>query len=223
MNSQNVVYNSQTAVINLPHYKYVDKVLSRSCYEELNELFKDADSPTKEISESYSAFSQLKRVCKIGNRNWIHIGDGSRARTAAIFSLMSKSNNISIDPNIRLDILNKWIEKYQIQRFSIIKDKFENCIDNIKESFGYNYSIVCVHSHVNLEEVDLFYPDWEFLYTSVCCYPNQQKFNQEYMKEHQIYQILNKIDLGILSERREIAIYKKWRNYESLYNKNISM
>ena len=202
-----VTYNSQTAVIQLPHTLYVDWLLKRSCFEELRELFIDCDHPAKEISESYSAYHQLKRICKISNLNWLHIGDGSRARTAALFTFLTKAKNISIDPNIRVDILSNWRDKWNVNNFDYYNCKFENF--DYQENSDKEYSITCVHAHVNLEEVDKKFPNWKYLYTSVCCYPSKQKFNEEYMKDNNIIEIVHKLDMGIISERREIVIYKK--------------
>lgn len=219
-NQELVRYNSQTAVIQLPRFDYINWLLKRNCFEELNELFRDADSPAKEISESYSAYHQLKKICHIGNMNWIHIGDGSRARTAALFSLLTKSGNISIDPQIRTDILQEWINKYDINRFGYIKDRMESMFVNIDSIYKYStnidktkeYGITCVHAHINLEEVDNKFPNWKYLYTSVCCYPSKQKFSKEYMLKNNIIEIVNKLDMNILSERREFAIYKKLKS-----------
>lgn len=154
----------------------------------------------------------MKRLCKISDYNWIHIGDGSRARTGALFTLHAKSMNVSIDPLIRGDILLRWIKKWDIENFNFIDNKFENVseiyMDLVLET-SKPYSITCVHAHVNLEEVDKQYPNWEYLYSSVCCYPSKQKFSEEYMKENNIKCLVNILDMNILSPEREIAIYKK--------------
>ena len=203
-----ITYNSQTAVINLPHYKYVDKVLRSSSYEELMWICMNPDSPTKEISESYGAFSNLKRFTRINDNNWLHIGDGSMARTAAIFTMFSKSENYSIDPNIAIPgKLETWINKHNIKRLYPVKSKYEEADLQLD-----NYNIVCVHAHVDLEEVDSKFPNWTYLYSNPCCYPQKQSFSDEYMKEHNIVLLLDKIDLGILSERRRVLIYKKYHD-----------
>jgi hypothetical protein len=206
---QLIHYTSQTAVIQLPHVKYVDWLIRRNCFEELIELFRDCDSPTKEISESYSAWHQMKKLCKISEYNWLHIGDGSRARTGALFTLLCKTDNMSIDPDIRLDLLTDWITKWGIRDFYIRKNKFEDIV--LPETYSKNppYNITCVHAHIDLEEVDKKFPNWKYLYSSICCYPSKQKFSKEYMENNNIIEITNKLDMGIISERREFIIYKK--------------
>jgi len=206
-------YNSQTAVIQLPHYKYVDKVLRSNSYEELMWRFMEADSPTKEISESYAAFSNMKKICNVSNYNWLHIGDGGYTRTASIFAFFSKSLNFSIDPALNMDKFNKWQEKYRIQRIFLFAYKFEEFLNPPKEAFGniLPYNICCVHAHVELEKLDKHFPNWKYLYTNPCCYPQLQEFSLEYMKENNIYKMVDKLDLGILSERRKVIIYKKFK------------
>jgi len=203
-------YNSSNIQLNIkiPHYKYVDTVLKTYSYEELMWLFLNTPSPSKEISESYAVLTNLKKVCNVSDYSWLHIGDGAYARTAGLFAFLSKSENYSIDPAINTTKLTKWIEKYNVKRFYFSKNKFQDdneILDEIEKPYG----IVCVHAHVNLEEVDKKYPDWKYLYTNPCCMPGIQKFNEKYLKENRISKIVHKMDFGILSNLREVIIYKK--------------
>ena len=200
-----VNYNSQTAIVNLPHTKYVDKVLRSSSFEELRELFINAESPAKEISESYAAFSNLKKVCNVSDSTWLHIGDGGWSRTAAIFTFFSKSVNYSIDPAISPRI-NDWVEKWKVLRFCALKMKYEN-FQLVNNPFSFN--ICCVHAHVDLAEVDQHFPNWTYLYSNPCCMPSKQVFSKEYLRDNNIELIVQRTDLGILSEKREVYIYKK--------------
>jgi hypothetical protein len=216
MNNQELIrYNSQTAVIQLPRFDYVNWLLKKGCFEELWELFRDSDSPAKEMSESYSAFQNLKKICQISNLNWIHIGDGSRARTGALFTLFTKCNNVSIDPTTRTDLLYKWVNRWKIERFNVFKEKYEDVDMNLINEFldtDKQYGITCVHAHVKLDEVDKKFPNWKYIYTSLCCKPNEQRFSEQYIKENNIIEIVNKLDMNILSERREYVVYKKLNN-----------
>lgn len=204
-----VRYNSQTAVIQLPHYKYVDKVLRSHSYEELMWRFMDAESPAKEISESYACFSNMKKVCRINNFNWFHIGDGGYTRTAAIFAFFSKSMNWSIDPQLNINKFVDWMKKYNVKNIFPIKYKFEDEFVNLAPYDTTPYNITCVHAHIDLMEVDKKFPNWVFLYTNPCCYPQKQTFPAEYMKDNNIVLIQDRMDLGILSERRRVLIYHK--------------
>lgn len=201
-----VTYNSQTAVINLPHNKYVDRVLRSESAPVLLEIFKQVESPSKELSESYAAFHNLKKFVHVGDSEWLHIGDGSMARTAAIFAFFSKGTQSSIDPALNLDKVHEWINKYDVERLDIYKSKFE---DLYTPKNNRKYNICLVHAHVNVEEVDKKFPNWEYLYTNPCCHEQQQIFSKKYMQDHNIECLLDKIDLGILSDKRRVVIYRK--------------
>lgn len=203
-------YNSQTAIIPLPHTGYLDKVLGSASYEELMWRFMDAEHPAKEISESYAAFSTLKRVCRVNHYNWIHIGDGAYTRTAAIFAFFSKSFNYSVDPVLNLEKFNKWREKWNVLGICPHKGGYETFPEDavLKDK---PYSICCVHAHVKLEEVDKHFPNWHYMYTNPCCFESQQKFSEKYIDENSIRCIVQNQNLGILSERREVCIYVNLR------------
>jgi len=202
-----ITYNNQSATIALPHNKYVDRVLGSNSFEELWWRFKGADSPSKEISESYAAFSNLKKQCIIKDYSWLHIGDGAYTRTAAIFTFFSKTKNYSVDPLINEERFHLWREKYDVQNIHISKTKFENFEHDFKSPYG----ITCVHAHVDLEDVDKKFPDWAFLYTNACCFPTKQMFSQKYMLENKIIKMIDKYDLGITGHERRIVVYKNTR------------
>lgn len=213
----NVEYNSQTAIIPLPHTGYLDKVLRSSSYEELMWRFMGCDSPAKEITESYAAFSNLKRYCRINNYHWFHIGDGAHTRTAALFTFMSKSLNHSIDPAININKYLEWRNKYNVKNIYICPHEFQKFSIPLA-TIGLEekpYSITCVHAHVNLEEVDKKLPDWHYLYTNPCCHPERQVFSEKYMEENNIECLMDRQDLGIWSERRIVRVYVNHRVCEN--------
>jgi len=226
--NNNVFYNSQTAIVNLPHNKYVDKVLRSDSFEELWWIFKNADSPSKEISESYAAFSNMKKVCRLNDYVWLHIGDGAYTRTAALFAFFSKTLNISIDPAINVDKFHKWQENFGVKNIIPEQCKFEDVyIDSLQDWINKftssrndvngdfqnkPYNITLVHAcPVKIEEVDKHFPDWKYLYTNPCCFPHSQTFTKKYMEKNNIIEIVNKLDLGIVSHKRNVVIYKKLR------------
>lgn len=185
--------------------------------------FMDAESPAKEISESYAAFANLKKVCMIHNYNWLHIGDGTYTRTAAIFAFFSKSHNWSIDPCLNLEKFEEWEDRFNVRNIYPFKMKFEEFnLDNsirrpyhacdVQFELGYPYSICCVHAHVNLEEVHQQYPNWHYLYTNACCFPAKQTFSKKFMEDNGIIEILRKEDLGILCHLRDVRIYKNLKH-----------
>ncbi len=204
--SNHITYTPRTAVIDLPHNGYIDWLLRSNSYEGLMRIFKTADSPSKEISESMSALLNMRKFVKISDTPWLHIGDGSMARTASVFAFFSKSENYSIDPLLKTDILFDWIAEHNVQRLHLLKSRIE---DSDMWILPPTYNITCVHAHVNLEDIDKHCPGWSYLYTNPCCHPNQQTFNNDYMKAKGIITLVDKLDLGISSERRRVVIYKK--------------
>ena len=194
-----------------PHTKYLDKVLSRHSYEELMWLFCKAGSPSKEITESYAALSNLKKVCQVSDYSWLHIGDGGYARTGAIFAFMTKSINISIDPDLNMEYMTNWKVKHNVKKLGLAKCKFQDLYNHNEYTTARNrpHGIVCVHAHVNLEEIDRHFPNWKYLYTNPCCKPNVQRFNEKYLNENNIEILIHRDDWGIFSQYREVIIYKK--------------
>jgi hypothetical protein len=200
----NTVYGPRSVTINLPHNRYVDRILRSNSFEVLRHIFMNADSPCKEISESVAAFHNLKRFTQITGKDWLHIGDGGWCRTAAIFTMYSKSTNTSVDPMLNLEKIGAWIQKYNITGLTPIKSKFEEITMDLSP-----YNITCVHAHVDLRDVDKLFPNWTYLYSNPCCYPSTQSFPDDYMEKHGIICLKDDIDLGILSERRRVLVYKK--------------
>lgn len=210
--SQFVEYKGEHAIINLPHTKYLDKVLRSKSYEELMWRFLPAESPSKEITESYAAFSNIKKVCLIHQSNWLHIGDGAHTRTAAIFTFNTKCVNFSIDPALNMDKFEQWKTRYNVKNLIALKNRYEEVDPEYIKSFNdKGYNICCVHAHVTLEDVDRKFPEWTFLYTNPCCQVQNQTFSKKYMKDNNIIEVVNREDLGILSDKRQVIIYKKIR------------
>ncbi len=198
--------NGTEVEINVPHFKYVDRVLRRNCYEEMMWLFMKASAPSKEVSESYAALSNLSKCCDVSSIDWIQIGDGRFSRTSAMFAFMSKSRNISVDPNINTEFIDNWKNKYNVRNLEIVKSKFQDADIELGNN---DYGIVCVHSHVSLVEVDKKFPNWKYLLTIPCCMPRAQVFNEEYAANNGIVEIINRKDYGILSPKRNVIVYKK--------------
>lgn len=221
MNQTFVEYGAKAVHVLLPSNKYVDKVLRSKSFEELWPRFIDAESPTKEISESYAALFNLKKICNVEANTWLHIGDGGYTRTAAIFAFFTKSLNISIDPALNINKYEDWWNKVNPKGILAYASMYENLseaevdtlvkLKMVEDDKAYfpKYSICLVHAHVNIHEVDKHYPNWQYLYTNPCCNPETQMFKEDYMKEHGIVKVVDKLDLAILSDKRRVSIYKK--------------
>jgi len=220
--------------VQIPDYRYVDKVLRSNSYEELHWRFTEAHKPSKEISESYAAFHWMKKYCRVEDFIWLHIGDGAYTRTAAIFAFFSKSFNLSIDPMINVKKFFDWQDRFNVKNVAINQHKFEELTEEqllifMKNSKIYrhvegdfsnkSYNICCVHAHVNLEDLDKQYPNWNYMYTNPCCMPGKQKFSKEYCLKNDIEVLIQKKDMSILAKDREIVVY---RNNRILKNKIIN-
>lgn len=204
-----------TLKIPIIHTRYIDKVLSSNCFEELRHLFINADSPTKEISESFAAYRHI--INTIGHKalndsTVLHIGDGSMCRTGALFTMFSRSTNYSIDPVVAVPKMQKWMLDWNIKRFSFASITFQEFSEVFwsidKETKNKPVIITCVHAHVDLKEVIKHFPNWSIIYSNPCCYDNQHFENKIFGFQNGIETVVEKEDWGILSEKRKVFVYK---------------
>nr|MDA3854957.1 hypothetical protein [Candidatus Woesearchaeota archaeon] len=182
------------------------RLLYMNCFEELWSLFRLAEKPSKELTESYAFIHNMKKILHLKNETIFHIGDGAHARTGIMSSYLTQSVNISIDPQINHNLelfLTKWNTKY----FDYYKGKYEDFTKEFHIS-AENYILSCVHAHVNLEDVVKVFPNWTYLYSNICCLPEQQTFSKKFLMENNIDVVVDKLDFGILSPERHIVIYK---------------
>lgn len=196
-------YTNDSVTVPIPTTKYLDKLLYMNCFEELWSLFKLAEKPAKELTESYAFIHNMKKLINLSNKTIFHIGDGAHARTGIMSSYLTQTQNISIDPQINHNLVN-FLQKWKTRNFSYASCKYEEYSHKRPDS----YILSCVHAHVDLEELVQFFPRWTYLYSNICCYPEKQTFSKEFMKNNNIVAIKDTLDLGILSPQRHIVIYK---------------
>lgn len=193
----------------VPSTRHLDRVLRSNSFEILNELFRNSNTPAKEISESYAAFQHVKSSIGMSRMNetlFLHIGDGAWLRTAAIFSLFSRSINVSIDPVINDNALS-WVDKYNVKRLYGYKCKFED-FDDKEIDYPYQYlGIILVHSHVESEVILQRWSNWDWFYTNPCCI-NKVLPSDEFTEKNKLVLMRQKEDWGILSEKREIWVFR---------------
>lgn len=197
--------------------EYVRKILKKNCYSELHELFVKTTNPVKEITESYAAFENLLSVIeweKFNTYLFLHIGDGSKCTTGALFSFMSESVNFSIDPGIHTKVLDEFIERHKVERFMYFPVKWEE----YKEKYSglrekYKTNLVMVHSHVDTKEIMKSFPGWEYAYVNPCCFPRRQTLSLQEQKRMGVKCILNGRDENIMSEKNEVFIYQNMNNF----------
>jgi hypothetical protein len=153
---------------------YLDRLMRRNCFEALWPLFAKATRPAKELTESYSAlvhlrpFMQPGRECRV-----VHVGDGGHARTAAMFSLKSKSHNISVDPELNLTLVDRWCERFGVARLELRKARIQDVAAELNTMSDVPTLVTFVHAHVGVERV-LDQLRWDVAYTLSCCVPGKQ-------------------------------------------------
>ena len=109
-----------------PSPSYLDRLMRRESFGVLWPLFARATKPAKELSESFSALVHLRPLLRcVGPSRVLHVGDGAHARTAALFAVKTKTDNISIDPVINEPIVQGWRDEFAIERFAWRKSRID--------------------------------------------------------------------------------------------------
>jgi hypothetical protein len=202
--------------------KYANSLLKRNCYEELSTLFGHTANPIKEITESYGAFHHVanavyKDGLKLDDFFNLHIGDGSTARTGALFTFMGKSVNVSIDPQTNLKFMNNWMERYDVVDFNAYKSTWQDYEKNMSAMDSWyamgtqkkkHLAIVLVHSHVHTMEVMKAFPNWKYVYTNPCCMPNHQLLSTQQLEQNNISIVTCGHDVQILSPQNQVVVYR---------------
>ena len=97
---------------------YLDRMMRRESFGALWPLFAKGPKPAKEMTESFSALEHLRPLIRPGEPlRVLHIGDGAHARTAALFALKTKAENISVDPLVNEALVEAWRVEFEVRRF----------------------------------------------------------------------------------------------------------
>ena len=153
---------------------YLDRLMRRNCFEALWPLFAKATRPAKELTESYSALVHLRPFMKAGEEiRVVHVGDGAHARTAAMFSLKSKSHNISVDPEMNLALVDGWCQQFGVVGLERRKARIEDVAAELNALPEVRTLVTFVHAHVGVERV-LSLLRWDVAFTLSCCLPGKQ-------------------------------------------------
>lgn len=138
-------------------------------------LFRRANDPPKEWTESYAAFHHLEPWLQPA-RLVLHVGDGSHCRTAALFAFHTRHDNVSIDPDARPEVMRAWQDEigFTVQRMRWFKAPAER--DLLRGIGKPGMLLTFVHAHVNTEEVLASLPvgSWDAAFTLACCFPRKQ-------------------------------------------------
>lgn len=185
----------------IPRYSYIKQLMRSNSFPWLLERFQCAQDPVKEFTESYAALHHLRpwqrHQCIV-----LHIGDGAHARTAALFALMSKHVNVSVDPIVNVQAVNKWRERHDVKRFMWAEVKVEDFELEWWADVALNSNrkllFTFVHAHVDVNAVLSRIPrdSWWAAYTNACCFPSMQLGSGGEIQE----------DWAILSPKRQYKI-----------------
>jgi len=153
---------------------YLDRLMRRGSFEALWPLFAKAQKPAKELTESYSALVHLRPFFPgEGPFRVLHVGDGAHARTAAMFSLKTAAENVSIDPLLNVRLVEEWQERFGIERLTFRKARMEDVADELNLLPPLPTFVTFVHAHVSVDDV-LRLLRWDAAFTLACCVPGKQ-------------------------------------------------
>jgi hypothetical protein len=148
--------------------------MRRESFAVLWPLFAKGTKPAKELTESYSALEHLRPLIRAGEPlRVLHIGDGAHGRTAALFSIKTGAQNISVDPQVNEPLLQKWRDSHGIERFAWRKARIETIADELGELPAMRTFVTFVHAHVRVDRV-LELLRWDAAFTLACCFPGSQ-------------------------------------------------
>jgi hypothetical protein len=153
---------------------YLDRLMRRESFAALWPLFAKGPKPAKELTESYSALEHLRPLLRRGEPlRVLHIGDGAHARTAALFSIKTSAENISVDPVLNEPLVRAWRDQYAIERFAWRKARIEAVAAQLAELPPMRTFVTFVHAHVSVDRV-LSLLRWDAAFTLACCVPGSQ-------------------------------------------------
>jgi hypothetical protein len=178
---------------------YLDRLMRRESFAALWPLFAKGDKPAKEMTESYSALEHLRPLIRLGEPlRVLHIGDGAHGRTAALFSIKTGAQNISVDPVLNLPLVETWRDRYEIERFECRKARIELIAEELRELAPMRTFVTFVHAHVHVDRV-LALLHWDAAFTLACCLPERQLSELQLIHERGM-------DLNVLSPGREFQV-----------------
>lgn len=157
-----------------PHSGYLDRLMRRDSFQALWPLFRHADQPAKEMTESFAALAHLRPLLPpSGPFRVVHVGDGAHARTAALFALKTRAENIAVDPALNEPLVAAWQQRHHIERFDWRKAAIEHVVDELNALAVMPVFVTFVHAHVPVDRV-LDRLRWTASFSLVCCVPGHQ-------------------------------------------------
>jgi hypothetical protein len=173
--------------------------MRRESFAALWPLFAKGEKPAKEMTESYSALEHLRPLIRDGEAlRVLHVGDGAHGRTAALFSIKTRAENISVDPVLNLPLVHAWRAEYQIRRFECRRGRIEAVAEQLAELPPMRTFVTFVHAHVHVDRV-LALLRWDAAFTLACCLPASQLSTTQRIHH-------SGSDMNVLSPGREFQV-----------------
>jgi hypothetical protein len=178
---------------------YLDRLMRRESFAALWPLFAKGEKPAKEMTESFSALEHLRPLMRQGEPlRVLHVGDGAHARTAALFSIKTCAENISVDPQLNEPLVAAWRDEYRIERFDWRKARIEDAVAELAELPRMRTFVTFVHAHVGVDRI-LALLRWDAAFTLACCNPHSQLSD-----DHRIHH--SGSDVNVLSPGRAFQV-----------------
>lgn len=191
--------NAEHAAAHTGQSAYLDRLMRRESFAALWPLFAKGIKPAKELTESFSALEHLRPLIRRDEPlRVLHIGDGAHARTAALFSIKTSAQNISVDPVLNEPLVEAWRDRYGIERFAWRKARIEAVAEELNDLPVVRTLVTFVHAHVGVDRV-LGLLRWDAAFTLACCSPASQLSTT-----HRIHR--SGFDSNVLSVGREFQV-----------------
>ena len=173
--------------------------MRRRSFEALWPLFANAQRPAKEMTESYSALVHLRPYMREPlPLRVVHVGDGAHCRTGALFSLKSRAENISVDPEVNAPLVEAWRDRFGIRRLEWRKASIFEVIAELNALPPMPTLVTFVHAHVCVDDV-LSALRWDAAFSLACCLPGKQA-----SRAHPV--VRRGIDAGVASSGRTYEV-----------------
>ncbi len=173
--------------------------MRRESFAALWPLFAKGEKPAKEMTESYSALEHLRPLMREDEPlRVLHVGDGAHGRTAALFSIKTGAQNISVDPVLNMALVEAWRDEFEIQRFQCWKARIQDVVQALEDLPPMRTFVTFVHAHVNVDRV-LASLRWDAAYTLACCLPASQLSSVQHILD-------SGTDSNVLSPERSFQV-----------------
>ena len=107
-----------------------------------------------------------------------------------MFSLKSKSYNISVDPELNLALVDGWCERFGITRLERRKARIQDVAADLNALPPARTLVTFVHAHVGVAQV-LEQLRWDVAFTLACCVPGKQLSRRHVVHEGEDWNVLS--------------------------------